>query len=295
MPARLIKTEPRSDEWYHIKSCTIGSSEAAALFGLSSYTTRFELFVSKKNGIQDKFDSDNMFWGRKLERSIAEGICEKRGWELIEPEGVYLHETIDGMSATPDFFVKTDKGKEILEVKNVDVFRYMDEWGKEPPIEYVIQLQEQFSCTNIESGYIGALVGGGDYEIFPYDANQMAINKIEKAVVQFWQDIRDNKQPSIIDRDLSFIKKLHPRREEIDLTGDNMMPGLCAELQKATTNRLAMEKIEHRLKAEIINKIKGADLATCQGYIVEYPEFKRHNKEQNESISTYRQLRIKEI
>ena len=294
-PAQPILSE---QHWHELRSKVVGSSEVAALFDASQFLTKFELWHHKKGNIPGNFkDDERKFWGRKLEPAIAGGIAEQRGWKLIKPEGYYPHPSVAGMACTPDFFIfDPNRGLGVLEVKNVDFLQYRRSWtSSEPPLAYILQLQHQLACTGLRWGAIGALVAGNDPEVFIYDRHEQAIARIEAAVTEFWKSIAEDREPPVVSDDYETIRELYPHaaRPEIDLTTDNQLPQLCADALTAQQQRIAAEKREKQIKAEIINRLKDAEAARCSGFFIRYPEIVSHIEAKEAHTRAYRKLTIK--
>lgn len=291
---------PIKDEahWHALRSKIVGSSEVSALFDASQFLTKFELWHRKKGSLPTNFEDDERkFWGRKLEPAIAAGIAEKRGWKLIKPEGYYPHPSIGGMGCTPDFFIlDPERGLGVMEVKNVDYIQFRQRWtGKEPPLAYILQLQDQLACTGLQWGCIAALIAGNAPEEFIYDRHEQAIARIEQAIIAFWNSVADNIEPAVVSADYETVRELYPNasRPEIDLTADNQLPELCVNALMAQEQRIAAEKREKAIKAEIINRVKDAEAARCSGFFIRYPEITKHMKAKQAHTQKYRQLTIK--
>ncbi len=294
-PAQKIESE---QHWHELRSKVIGSSEVAALFDASQYLTKFELWHRKKGNLSGDFEDDERkFWGRKLEPAIAGGIAEQRGWKLIKPEGYYPHPTVAGMGCTPDFFIlDPDRGLGVMEVKNVDYIQFRRSWtSSEPPLAYILQLQDQLACTTLRWGCIAALVAGNDPEVFVYDRHEQAIARIEASVTAFWKSIEDGIEPPVVSDDYEIVRELYPNaaRPEIDLSADNQLPALCADALMAQEQRMMAEKREKQIKAEIINRLKDAEAARCSGFFIRYPEIIKHMKAKEAHTQKYRQLTIR--
>ena len=53
------------EEWLKLRTLDVTSTESPALFGLSPYMTKFELWHRKKSGeVYTIKDNERMFWGR---------------------------------------------------------------------------------------------------------------------------------------------------------------------------------------------------------------------------------------
>ncbi|MBY0355691.1 MAG: YqaJ viral recombinase family protein [Rickettsiales bacterium] len=301
MKNRQHIVQPRTPEWHALRRTSIGSSEIAALFGLSPYLTAFELYHAKRGSIGDNFeDTERMFWGRQLEDAIATGAGEQEHWTVINPKGFYQHATIDGMGATPDKFIEdaAREGLGIMEVKNVAWPEFKEKWTDgEPPIHYLLQLQHQLACTGLEWGAIVALVGGNDLKVFRYERHEPTVQRIESAVRKFWQDVQAEREPQIDDAAAyAVVKELHPVHDsEIDLTGDNQLPTLCADALRHTAERLAAQKAEDAAKAEILRRVGSNARAKCNGFWIERKEIVAHLKAQEARTQTSKRLTIKEM
>lgn len=303
----VLRLVPRSQEWLESRKSMIGSSDIASLFadgegGYHGFSTPFELYHKKKGSLPDEIeDTERMKRGRQLERVIAEMACEDNGWAMAaDPVGIYRRTDIRGMGATPDFFaLDADGGMGALECKNVDFLIFRDEWQDgEPPLKYLLQLQHQLACTGLSWGAVAALVGGNDLRVYRYERHQAAIDAIETAVVKFWRDYDAEKEPAPVADDLEIIGSVYKRKplSVVDLSGDNEMPMLCADVARLSAERLAAEKREKEAKALVIQKMAGHDKAIVQGFSkVEYPERTRVNQPREASVTTYRQLTIKEF
>lgn len=297
----IIRVEPGSKEWHAIRATTVGSSEVAALFDASPYLTRFELYHRKLGTIADGIeDSERMFWGRMLEEKIAEGAAQKHSWELIRPRGYYMHPTIKGMGATPDMLAeaKDKPGLGILEVKNVDGLQFRREWlNDEPPLHYLLQLQDLLACTGLAWGAIVALIGGNDLKVFHYDRHAEAITRIQNAVVRFWQDVAAKQEPRAVAEDLEIMKKIFPASAalEVDLTTDNELPSLCADFLHANEERKALEKRENAAKAEILRKVGMATFVRCNGFNISRKEIVSNIAAKDAHTKTQVRLNVKEM
>lgn len=265
-------------EWHALRDKTIGASEVSGLFDIEgAFNTRFELWTVKSGKIERKFEeNERMFWGKKLESAIAEGIAEKQGYTLIKPEGYYLHPTVSGMGCTPDFFIRSPKrkGKGTLEIKLVDYASFAKWKNEEPPLIYILQNQHQMSCTGCQWGAVGVLVNGNQLHVYEYERHEATIRKLEKAVEDFWLDVALNKEPKAVAEDYELVREYHAITggEPLDLTGDNHLPVLCQAAIDAAERRRAAEKEERAAKSEIVQKLGGAEYAYTQGYTVSRKE-----------------------
>ena len=88
---REILVPDNEAQWLEWRKADLTSTEIAALFGASPYTTVYELYHRKAGALPaEAFEvNERMKWGNRLEAAIAAGIAED---EIIacavEPEGI---------------------------------------------------------------------------------------------------------------------------------------------------------------------------------------------------------------
>jgi putative phage-type endonuclease len=263
---------PSSPEqaWHELRAKHIGGSEVAALFGEHPHLTKFELWHRKAGHLlnPDLSDNERVFWGQTLEPAIAMGVSKLHGWNIRKVRRYLTHPTIDGFGGSLDYeVVAHDRGAGVLEIKTADWLIVRDWQDGEPPLSYELQVQAYLAITGRSWGAMAVLVGGNDLRLFLYERRPKTIALIESAVAEFWQSIRDGKEPKPdFSADGDIIAKLYGAAIEgksVDLSGDNRLPELIADYRRGA----AMEKdggtIKDAAKAEILTKIADAAIVTC--------------------------------
>lgn len=296
-PSDIITVQSEA-HWHQLRAQHIGSSDVAALFDASPYMTKFELWHRKAGTLPDSMeDTERMFWGRKLEAVIAQGVGEREGWEIIPNKHYFSYRKVKGLGCTPDFFVLCPRrGLGVMEVKNVDRLEYMERWDEgEPPLNYLLQLQEQLACTGYRWGAVVPLIGGNSYQTFEYLPHEASIRKIETAAAEFWASIAEGKEPPAVADDYEVVRRIFGRasNREIDLTGDNELPDLCAGAVEARNRRLAAEKDEKGAKTQILLKMGDAARAkVAGGFYLKNPEITQNLEEQPAQKRKFRRLTV---
>src|SRR3990172_11795006 len=120
MPVETIKPKNEA-EWLSLRMKDITSTEISALFGISPYSTEFELWHRKKNKLYVDFEeTERMTWGLRLQNAIAKGIAEDQGWK-VRRMNEYIRIPELRIGASFDFSIEgKDIEPGILEIKNVD-------------------------------------------------------------------------------------------------------------------------------------------------------------------------------
>lgn len=287
------------EHWHTLRAQNVGGSEVAALFGASSYMTRFQLHHYKTGTLTPDFHEENerMFWGNALEPSVIAGVGKKMGLELEKCMDYYTSDTIKGMGCTPDAILPTDpvKGRGILQIKLVDFLEWRKWEDGEPPLKFQLQVQHEIACTGSNYGVLGVLVAGNKLHLHEYPRHAATVARIEAEIAKFWQNLAAGDEPDVTGDDWDAMRELYAVQEfvVVDLSHDNELPELCAEERRQAAIRLAAEKAEKAAKARILQKTHGAGLAKCIGYEIKNTLVQRG--EYTVKASSYNKLTIKEV
>jgi hypothetical protein len=142
----------------NLRRLHVGSSEAAALFNLSPYATRLELYLRKRGELPepDLSTYEPVRWGQVRETAVGQAVGERMGWSVRKVRRYVTHPAVAGMGCSLDFeIVNHRRGAGVLEIKTVDRLAFRDWEGGRPPIHYELQLQHQLACTRRGWGAIG--------------------------------------------------------------------------------------------------------------------------------------------
>lgn len=244
----------------------------------------YTLWHRKRGDVGDDFKpNERAEWGLRQEDAVALYAIET----LSPPEARYKyrragwcrHPRVDGMAASPDFFVLGRDGQpiSILETKTADWLVHKRTWGDQPPLHILLQVQAQMACTGLDRAYCAVLIGGNRGEIYPIERRQRLIDEIEARVSAFWESIREGKEPPVDGTDSSArtVASMYPiddgEEEPADLTADDELPNLCAELLHAAVDRQSAEKREQAARTAILAKLGDCRAAWCDGFLVSAP------------------------
>lgn len=265
------------DDWLSLRAQDITATEASALFGVNPYTTEHQLWHEKKSGaINEVEETERMTWGKRLERVIAEGICEDNGWELTDefPYGSYFRHSESQMGATPDFaIVCPERGKGILEIKNVDWLQHKRNWDEdEAPPHIEIQLQQQLHIAKPAGftwGAIGYLKGGNEAQVHirEYDADMC--DAIQDKINLFWKSIENNVEPKPdYSKDAAYLIKKYGFDDgtEVDMQDNDRLPVLCEAYQSLNAKAIQAKKNLEAMKAEMFEALGTNTAAFVHGY-----------------------------
>lgn len=200
------------EQWLAERRSYLTASDVGPVMGLSPFKTR-KAVLDEKLGNVPMFDigrNPRVAAGRHLEDGILAWVLEDRGW-VGHQNGPRLRHSVQlpYLAATPDGYVKTPNGYELVEVKNVKEgsrqFWKQGEKNVTPstilragtdspgrgwaaPVYYWVQLQVQLHCTNKDSGWIVACIGGVDRIDLHYMRDREFEARMLEHVASFWNE-----------------------------------------------------------------------------------------------------------
>lgn len=270
---REILTPKNKEEWLVLRSRNINSTDVSALFGLSPYTTEFELWHRKKTGIYSEIiASERMLWGTRLESAIAKGIAEDQGWS-IEPMKEYISLPDYRIGSSFDFRIGQDK---ILEIKNVDALTFKNSWqvddagNIEAPPHIEIQVQHQMLVSGFEHVYIGVLVGGNQVHLIHRTASKEIQDAILTRVNEFWNNVDKGVEPTPnFERDHDFIKQLYNFSEPgTEIQPTDHIDELAMQYKEISQHVKELTEKQDSIKAELLMILGTAEKCKGVGYTI---------------------------
>ncbi len=210
LPAAQFQTFEDRPAWLEgRRTLGIGSSDAAAILGVSKFKSALSLYYDKL-GIREENPKtqERREWGLLLEEPIAQRYAQKTGRLIASPPpfSVARSVTYPFAVASCDRFVvgrregavETPHGVGIAEIKNADVY-VSDQWSEdnnnEPPIEYQIQLQHQLMVTGLGWGSIVALIGGNYFVWADRMRDDALIKVLAEREAEFWDRVERRDPP----------------------------------------------------------------------------------------------------
>lgn len=272
-----ITIKPTSEaDWLAMRTQDVTSTESAALFNLSPYVTKFDLWHRKHSGVVPEFKvNDRMKWGNRLEAAIAHGIAEEQGWE-IAPLKDYMRDPDLRLGSSFDYVI-TSLGEPVhLEIKNVDYLAFRDGWIEhddgsiEAPEHIEMQVQHQMAVSGWKRAFIGAFVAGNRYELIERERDETVIEAIKAAVTAFWRSVDEEQEPLPswpTDADAVIRLNQYAQPEKIlDASGDAILASLIEEYKSASKAVTAAEEDKDTAKARILQAIGDAEIVLADGW-----------------------------
>lgn len=258
------------EEWLKMRMKDVTSTEVSALFDMSPYMTRFELWHEKKSGYAAQRSSERMDWGNRLEPVIADAAAAKLGVS-IEKSDVYVRDDSARIGASFDYFIN-DSNRGIIEVKNVDYLTFKNKWIEydhddiEAPEHIELQVQHQMEVANIDYCYITALVGGNKHVIVKRERDKEIGELIRSKVCQFWETVDKGVEPAPdFDKDSGYIiKYLRSSSAKDEIVADEDLEEMLTLYGATIEQRRELDCMVDAIKAKIlytigdgVGKVKG--------------------------------------
>jgi hypothetical protein len=264
------------EHWHELRRGRIGASDAAALFGLSKYTTAFALFYRLRGNLPpvDLSGEERVICGHCLETGIARAARIIHKLRLRKVRRYLVHDRVDGMGASLDYEALTEDGWVPAEVKNIDVSVWRSDWlhdgmssTHEPPPAFDIQLQHQCCVARAPRGLLIACIGGNRIHVIERPARPKVMAAIEKTVEAFLARVAANDPPSPdFDRDLETMQLVWLTAEgSVDRRDDPVLAGMLAEYRRAKDEEKAGAEAKERIRAGILAHIGDAASVLADG------------------------------
>ena len=257
------------DEWLAIRTKGIGSSDAAAAIGLSSYKCALSLWLEKtgRQPSEDLSNKEAVVWGTVLEPVVAKMYAERTGRKVRRVNAVLQHPEHAFMLANLDREVITEDGTGVLEIKTAG-FYSAQLWEDGVPVAYQCQVLHQLAVTGHAWADVAVLLGGQEFRIYRIERDDDKIADLIQREAQFWSCVTEDQQPEpdASDDAERALLSLFPadNGQTLDFTESGEFNNLFAELLKIRHSKEDIEQQESVLKHRIQAALGSATAAIFQ-------------------------------
>lgn len=243
----------------------IGSSDAAAVLGLSRWKSPLAVWGAKTGFIPDE-PVENLATevGNELEDLCAKLFERRTGKKVHRVNETVFHPNYPFIAANLDRRVVGEDA--ILEIKTAGAWAAKDWLGEDMPQEVILQVMHQLAVTGCSHGYACILVGGNQsFDWRRIDRDPIIIGEMMKKEAAFWTTYVEPKvMPQIVTKnDGDVLYKLFPRGQDeanpmqLDDEAVRIIEGLQALKTDLRTLEGAIEKEENVLKLRLGDKAAG--------------------------------------
>lgn len=167
-PEVLVDTADLSrEDWLDYRRLGIGGSDAAAIMGLSPFSTIRDLYFDKI-GVTPVIEEEEENWvakevGHRLEDLVAMIFAKKTGLEVFPVRKMFRHPLYPFMLADVDYFIRFPDGSiGILECKTCN-YNAKDKWADDGiPENYVLQVRHYLAVMNMNKALYKCWEHAGD-------------------------------------------------------------------------------------------------------------------------------------
>lgn len=300
MSFQLIDVDPSDRRaWLAARRTGIGSSDAAAILGVSNFASALGVYTSKlgldieESDEQGGEETEPQRWGKIMEPHIAEEFSRKTN-RVVSRENLFVRSgRIPFMTSTLDAFQYSDdrpNRRGVLEIKTAGWGA--SNWEEGVPIGVRVQIQHQLATTGFQWGSAAVLMRGQKLLYCDVERDDKFIDEVLiPAEADFWMRVQERRP---VDPDGSAsareaIKLLYPTHDtkSVVLSGDLIDLDMEREELRAKIKEMEhrVEFIDQRIKMEIADHEQGV---LANGVV--YTHKKQDRKEHIVKASTFRKL-----
>ncbi len=244
-----------SPEWHAARATGIGSSDAAAVAGLSPWKTPLEVYLDKI-GESENIETPEMRRGTLLEPVVRQMYCDATGHTVEVPDAMIRHPIHDFAIVNLDGIVTAQNL--IWEGKTS---RNRSGWGEpgtaEIPVVYLCQVQHGMMVTSIPRADIAVMFGDFELAIYHVEADPEFQMLLLEHEAKFWLHVEQRIPPEPVTA--SDMIHRWPRNliASTAATSDDLQ---AARVLVAVKDRIAAwEKIKEQAETLLKGSIKDAE------------------------------------
>lgn len=249
-------------DWLEARRGGIGSSDIAAIVGVSPWGTPWSVYVDKVGAVDlDDEGTEAMAWGRILEDTILDQWEERTGLFANNRQTLAVHDTHEWARVTVDALAweshhptGTPNGALYpLEVKVSSDWRW-----DEIPLHYQAQGQWQMLVTGFDRVEFVVLHSARRLETYTLKADHDDQQALVAAGEAFWRDhVESEVPPPVSGEDNKALNSVYPQHleAEVDIEVD-----LVRELVAVKAEQKTLEARRDDLEARIKDTLREAEV-----------------------------------
>ncbi|WP_326811681.1 lambda-exonuclease family protein [Streptomyces scopuliridis] len=269
----ILPADADRADWLTARRQGLGSSDLAAILGISRYGNALSVYHDKTGGLPlENDDSEPALWGRAIEDTVAREWA-RRNRSVVWRVGLVANVDRPWQMCTLDRRVlecplATERERCAVEIKCRDKMK-APMWRKGCPDDVLAQTLWQADVCGYDHVHVGVLIGGNDYRQFVVRTadHQQLIADLRAAGERAWRQIVDRRPPVLphdADPDvlLNLYEQLHPARAgAVDVTREGDAQDAMADYLAAGNTIRDEKKRQDTAKAKLIGALGNADMA----------------------------------
>lgn len=269
------------------RSRGLGGSDAAPALGLSPWKSPLELYLEKRQEIEqpDISEQPPILWGNLLEPVIGSEYTRRTGIGFTTPKVTYQHPKHEWMLANLDGLAED----RVVEIKTA---RSGEGWGEpgsdQIPEHYKLQVMHYLLVTGLDLADVAVLIAGSDFRIYTVPADRELQELLLDGEADFWSRVEKGAAPDIdlTHRPLEIVRRLFPGTNGEKVYADEPLNRWRAVYEEAVELRDRYAAAADSAKAHLLYSMgEAAELIFDGGIVLRRREQKR--KEYTVPASTY--------
>lgn len=224
-----LRRFPGRDSWLAARRSGVGSSDAAAILGLSTWHSPFSLWCEKVGLIEPNPPTEWTEWGSRLEPLIVDRLSVETGVPYMRQEHtIVTHAEHPTLFCTPDALTVNEDGEIVFgyyaaEVKNVSAYKRAD-WDEGVPLIYECQVQHAMDCMGLAEMHVGALFGGNEFLWTTVERDDGWIEMVRPVLLDFARRVAEEDPPEVGADDARALAEMYdaPVAESVSLDGGGL-------------------------------------------------------------------------
>ena len=260
--------------WLQARRKGIGSSDMAAILGLSKHGNELTVYHQKRGDLPlESEDSEPAYWGRADEGGVAfrwttaNRTVTRRVGLIANVDRPWQMCTLDRRVLECPL-PSHEREKCALEVKCRDKMK-ASQWRKGVPDDVLAQVLHQIDVCGYDHLHVAVRIGGNDYRQFTVHRAQheQLVLDLRAAAEDLWLGIQAGRPPVLTGNEdpgplLDLYKQLHPERQgAIHLDRDPDVYDALSDYLSAGRIESAAKKDKERYKAVLVGALGDAVMA----------------------------------
>ncbi|KMS79097.1 hypothetical protein ACH49_13495 [Streptomyces leeuwenhoekii] len=270
----ILPADADREKWLQARRSGIGSSDIAAILGISRFGNALSVYHDKTGGLPlESDDSEPALWGRAFEETVAREWA-RRNRSYVRRVGLVANIDRPWQMCTLDRRVlecplADGREKCAVEIKCRDKMK-ASAFRAGVADDVLVQTLWQADVCGFDHVHAAVLIGGNDYRQYVIRVADHAqlVADLRAAGELAWQQITERRPPVLAqDADpdvlLDLYDRLHPERDGVvDITRDVETQEAVEEYLDAHQDVVAAERRKKAAKARILAGLGDAEAAT---------------------------------